>query len=287
MTLLRILVILLLLANIGWLAWSQWQVTPPVETTGTAATLPPAADVPSLELLSERPEPVLDCYALGPFRDQAEARRVGNRVADYARRQQLRDTEATEDRGWWVYLPAPENRALATQSLRDLRQAGFGEAYLINSGEYRDAISLGLFGDEANARALFDEITSAGFEPVMGGRTETVTHYWVDYEPDGGVDAPWQIITRRDPMVGRHAVACFPEPAASGPEEVPGIDPGEDTSPPPDSGAEAAESDATDSSASEPVGSAADVPAPPPESAETELNADSTAAEVEDNPGSP
>ena len=209
MVFLRILVILLLLANIAWLGWTQWRVEPDPQVQPTPATVPAPADAPTLVLLSERPDPPPKCLTIGPFRDQAEAQRVSDRLDDYARRQQTRTTQATEDRGWWVYLPADESRSVAAQNMRDLRQAGFEEAYLINTGEFRNAVSLGLFGSEANARSLFNQVTSAGFQPVIGGRTETVAHYWVDYEPDDRIDAPWQIITRRDPLVGRHEIACF------------------------------------------------------------------------------
>ena len=265
MTLLRILVILLLLANIAWLAWTQWRVEPEPVTPATPAAIPPPADVPALELLSERPDPMPACFAVGPFRDRSEAQRVQARLSEYAARHQLRSTEATEDRGWWVYLPAPENRSVAAQNMRDLRQAGFAEAYLINTGEFRNAVSLGLFSSEANAQSLFEEVSAAGFDPVMGGRTETVDHFWVDYEPSDGIDAPWQIITRRDPLVGRHDITCF----ADRPE-------------PPDEDAEPAQTGLQDSPAAE------ESEQPTTTSpAELDPNSEASSAESEQQPESP
>lgn len=61
-----------------------------------------------------------------------------------------------------VYLPPAENSAQAQQRLVELRRIGRDDAFVIQDGPMRLAISLGLFRFESAARVMVDQLARAG-----------------------------------------------------------------------------------------------------------------------------
>lgn len=61
-----------------------------------------------------------------------------------------------------VYLPPADSAAQAQQRLAELRRIGRDDAFVIQDGPMRLAISLGLFRFESAARAMVDQLVRAG-----------------------------------------------------------------------------------------------------------------------------
>ncbi|MBW7925350.1 MAG: hypothetical protein H3C59_11475 [Burkholderiaceae bacterium] len=61
-----------------------------------------------------------------------------------------------------VYLPPADSAAQAQQRLAELRRIGRDDAFVIQDGPMRLAISLGLFRFESAARAMVDQLARAG-----------------------------------------------------------------------------------------------------------------------------
>jgi hypothetical protein len=217
----RTLFVLLLALNIGgvcWLLFAHPRSTPPF-----AATDP---GVPKLVLLSERdgtdienaelasaPESKADlandqCRSIGPFQTQADTRAAMNALTPQSKRIRIRETHATQTRGYWVYLPAQATREQALAMARTLSQKGVHDYYVVTAGDQQNTISLGLFRDQGNAERRRAEIAGLGLLPQMNTRTEDMPAYWVDLALAHGDTLDWRDhVTQRD--VREETVACF------------------------------------------------------------------------------
>lgn len=215
----RLLCILLLLANIAHYAWRtvKGDVAQDTDTT-EVPTGPP------LVLLSEREEALLtatdvdlsggalgetSCFSLGPFSNQADMRRAFNVMAPYAERSRQRQTVETRDRGYWVYLPAVENREEALQTAQDLAVTGLRDYYVVTVGEQENTISLGLFREEENARRRQSALQTLGFDAQIARRTEETVNYWLDYSRLPESTPPWELVVASNAGVEHRPIPCF------------------------------------------------------------------------------
>ncbi|MEM9304153.1 MAG: SPOR domain-containing protein [Pseudomonadota bacterium] len=219
--LIRITVFLLLAVNIGLYAL---QVTRPPASPAAPRAAPLPLEVPELVLLREREADLLAglttsstdptaetsaCFALGPFSNQADLRRAFNALAPQVARSRQRQTVETQDRGFWVFLPAVASREEALGVARDLSGAGLRDYYVVTAGPEENTISLGLFRLEDNARRRQEALRSLGFRAELARRTEESRAYWLDYAGLPDVPAPWERIVASNPGVDRRPIPCF------------------------------------------------------------------------------
>lgn len=184
----RLLLIALVVANIGLLAW---HLTTPSPRPATPAPPPPPpalpAEVPTITLLSEMP-PLPDavgggreCFAVGPFETIA-SREAARALLPPAATISERESEALVELGYWVTLPPFADFATAGAAMRGLNQAGLQDTAVVSdeTGEYQ--VSLGYFLDQSNARRRRDHARSLEFEADIRLQRETQPRYWLDYE---------------------------------------------------------------------------------------------------------
>ncbi|MFC4726780.1 SPOR domain-containing protein [Coralloluteibacterium thermophilus] len=189
--LVRSLVVLLVVMNLGAAAW--WAL----HRADAAAPLPPERAAPRLVLLSEAersrhlpeaeasaaPEPIEAspvCLSLGPLQTPADMRRVMDTLSPGVGRIQYRETRGNAVRGYRVYLPASPSREAALDSARRLAAQGVRDYYVVTAGAQENTVSLGLFRDLRNAESRRDEIRNLGYEAALEPRTEEVPQWWVD-----------------------------------------------------------------------------------------------------------
>jgi SPOR domain len=218
----RMLFLLLLALNIGVGCWLYF--APQAATAQLPATDP---GVPKLVLLSElehpgdanaaelasAPESVADlrndtCRSVGPFATQADMRAALNALTPLVSRIQYREANATETRGYWVYLPPMGSREQALGIARQLSAKGVRDYYVVTAGDQQNTISLGLFRDKGNADKRRSEVAALGFEPELVTRTEELPVYWVDFATDPQHPVDWRTrVAGRD--LREEAVTCF------------------------------------------------------------------------------
>jgi hypothetical protein len=218
----RALFMLLLALNIGgacWLAFAhqlQFAIAP--------ATDP---GVPKLALLAEReggeaasaelasaPESKADlandqCRSIGPFPTQADTRAAMNALIPLTKRVRIRETHATQTRGYWVFLPAAATREQALGSARALSAKNVRDYYVVTAGDQQNTISLGLFRDQGNADRRRAEIVALGFAPQVNTRTEDLPAYWLDFALLDGQPLDWhgRVPTAHD--AHEETITCF------------------------------------------------------------------------------
>lgn len=205
----RILLMLLVLANLGFFAWQRWYgddarvALPPAHVhAGTAKPLvligeqkdAVAAAAPEPERDAEIPEdatesvPVTEtpatssqCATLGPFEQLEAADVVRGRLDVAGNHAQLRETGGQIRSGFWVYLPPFSSRAAAEDIEDELRDKGVEDLFIVTASEQRNAISLGLFSTPERADQRAAEIGRLGYAPRVAERFRDATVYWVDF----------------------------------------------------------------------------------------------------------
>ena len=212
MTSLKIIVLCLALANVGYFLWSQGIANseeapvPAARTLRLASEAAPAGPPPSGLAAPAAPVTASDpgtafgaaipnpipqgllphsgqrCVTVGPFHDVAEAARAAGllRRGGYDPRQRVIEGEVWS--GLWVYVPLPAGRPAADQSLAKLKAAGIDDALEMPGPEDGSVLSLGLFGDQKRAQARVSQAQAAGLNPALVDRKRTGNLYWVDVD---------------------------------------------------------------------------------------------------------
>lgn len=209
--LIRALVILLLVLNLGVALW--WALASRSAPIATPVDIPPGVE--RLRLVTEPAEPVepspgrepatepataakiVQCAGFGPYDTVDVASAVAKRIqleglvdgeaAVGVVRTALRAEPGRAPRSWRVLLPPLPSTAETDAVAKRIVAGGFKDYYVIREGDEANAIALGLFRNEPAARARAETLHKAGFdavvEPVGAGPEE----HWLDL----GADAPF------------------------------------------------------------------------------------------------
>ena len=219
----RVLFLLLLALNIGGACWIAF--APKAAVSVPAITDP---GVPALVLLSERDAgtsstPLADqsggatapastsdvCQSIGPFQTQSDMRASFNSLTPLVKRIQYRNENATQSRGFWVFLAAMKTREDALGVARQLSAKGVRDYYVVTAGEQLNTISLGLFREQANAERRKAEIAGMGFEPQLIQRTEELPVYWIDYARAADSSFNWRNHVGNASGLEERTIDCF------------------------------------------------------------------------------
>ncbi len=174
-------------------------------SSGGDGNRPPAGGAPAV------PGRVAICYSLGTLQDRLLVERVLGELGAGG----LGATVRTEERrgdlyGYWVLLPAQPNLADAQARIAELQQRGI-DSFVVGTGEYRNAVSLGFFHGRPAAEALEARIRKLGFNPRLVLRYRQETQYWLDFDEAASEkfsDAAWARLGEAYPMLGRYVRDC-------------------------------------------------------------------------------
>lgn len=101
---------------------------------------------------------------------------LAKRFADY---KQFRRTVVAESNGWWVHLPALPSKADAERKAAELREMGVADFFIVQDGQNRNAISLGVFSSESRGKDRLAEVKAKGVRSAVlaprPGKDDTVT----------------------------------------------------------------------------------------------------------------
>jgi hypothetical protein len=166
---LRIVIFVLIAANLLFFGWSHWAhpekpVLTAVATGGGGKSKAPPAPPP--------------CATLGPFNDEIMAEQAEKQLSKAGWRSQRRATSEDVNDGWWVYVP---NRDAAGQerTLRAIRGAGLRDAFsMVDSEDF--SVSVGLFSDEQRAQDRAVRIQRLKLDAVVKERRKQLITVWFD-----------------------------------------------------------------------------------------------------------
>lgn len=207
----------LLLANLGFAAWSAWIA--PEEPSGRVADdgLPPLtlvsevpADLRSSGSVTEPAEsvpvpvqapdgpndaPIIDraanaaaatarCTSVGPFRELSQTATAAATLRGAGYQPLQRVAEGDVWIGYWVYIPGIATEPEANEILAKVRANGIADSYVIPNSDSGNLVSLGVFSEISGVSRRRDQVRALGYEPQVVDRTRRATVYWIDIALD-------------------------------------------------------------------------------------------------------
>jgi hypothetical protein len=187
----RISLIVVLLANLAFLAWSQW-----IDVPVSAIAAESASKLPTLQMVGERKAAVrpvahpvetehgasslAQCVSVGPFDDLPSASRGADvlRKKGFDSRQRSQPAAGTE--GYWVYVAGLTTPDVAKLAMQSLEKGGIREATALLPSQEERRISVGLFMDRDQADKRIQEVRRLGLKAEIAERKLPSTLYWVD-----------------------------------------------------------------------------------------------------------
>jgi hypothetical protein len=173
----RAALLLLLLANLAFFAWSQWLAP-------KQAQLPvsPKVDAPRLQLARESSTVAAvggSCVTVGPFATNELAARARQTLNDSGYSSLPREEATRIFEGYWVYLESPPTESGERRLLDRLRKGGIADAAAVGEPGSR-RVSLGVFSDEARAATQSEKVAKLGLLPQIEAREKPGTAIWLD-----------------------------------------------------------------------------------------------------------
>lgn len=177
----KLLVWLLVLLNVGLLAYFNSDILLPKPAAADRSIQPEKLKILSVKDLESMPKkevqvvppeaaPALasgastSCYKWGNFTktNLPAAQVVLVRLGLQSEVNQ--EASAQEDRRFWVYYPPLKSADLAQQKAAEIKAAGVDEIFIVQDSQWRNAISFGLFQDEQLASNLLSDLQAKGIK---------------------------------------------------------------------------------------------------------------------------
>ena len=130
------------------------------------------------------------CRRLGPFPERKIAVDVADGLAAYRLAPRLIEDKQIEVLGYWALLPALSTRDEAELLVKKLKSRGIQDVRRFTSGDYINAISLGLFSTEANARRRAKSVETQGFLAVVQPKEDEKTDFWLQFTQPRDLELP-------------------------------------------------------------------------------------------------
>lgn len=237
--LIRALIVLLVVLNLGVAAWwfSRPEPAPPplpeipagvttlalveekaaptaraaiaaATPAATPAVLPPASAPPPPTVAA--PVAPRVCFRVGPFAERAVAEQSRGRLDPTIGRAILREAQGAGASGYRVSLPPAATREAAMATAERIGAAGFDDFLVINQGEETNGIALGRYRNREGAERRQSQLVAAGFPArIHAIGEEGPSRWWLDVAAPAGTR-----VVALQPLAGGVAVAAQDCPAA-------------------------------------------------------------------------
>lgn len=225
----RALFLVLVIANLAFFSYARWLRAPDAgpEIIPRLQVSPEKIKVIGVGPQSRagnaaRPRLAEICLEWGLLAG-AEVARADTAIARLELPQVLVQRAVSDAGGYWVYLPPPKTKADTDRRLATLKSHGVQDFYVVQeAGQWRNAISLGIFKSEDTARSMAAKLLSSGVRDVAFERRDDLLKqiaYFVR-EPDESTVAKLAALQRDFPGTEVKAVPCPPQ--AKSAEPTPG-----------------------------------------------------------------
>ena len=174
----RAALLLLLLANLAFFAWSQW-----LAPKDAQLPVSPKVNAPRLQLARESQPSVSAngrCVTVGPFATNELAARARQTLNDSGYSSLPREVATRAFDGYWVYLESPPSESGERRLLDRLKNGGIAEAQPMGDLGATRRISLGIFSDETRAAVQSEKVAKLGLLPQIEAREKPGTAIWLD-----------------------------------------------------------------------------------------------------------
>ncbi len=190
----RILIITLVLFNILYFIWAYTigntdYVLPPRTQQGVPALiLIPSKD--SYVYQSKGSKTASSCYTLGPYGSSKTARLVAKSINDFGLATEIRKQKTMQTLNYLVYLQAFTSRSEAEKVVENMSKHDITNYKIIETGPYKNAISLGSFDDIDQARRHTEYVRFLGYDAKHTAQKKPKEVFWINYDEPFGSNAP-------------------------------------------------------------------------------------------------
>lgn len=151
------------------------------------------------------------CTMLGPYEQLLQAEYAVEHLSALGASAQIVPVEIKEGESFWVYLPPEVSEREALNRLYELQGKGV-ESHIITKGDLVNAISLGRFSLDADARARAEVISQLGYHPQIKSMPKTIQETWVAVAAQEAekIDSPvWEMLIARQVGLERRKNYCL------------------------------------------------------------------------------
>jgi hypothetical protein len=190
----RILIIALLASNALYFIWAF--------TVGNMDYVQPARTkqgVPAVILMpakngyayqSKNSEMQSSCYTLGPYGSSKTARLVAKSINNFGLATKIHKQKTMQTLNFLVYLQSFASRDKAEEVVKDMSKHEITTHKIIETGPYKNAISLGSFEDLDKARRHAEYVRFLGYDAKYTARKKPKEVFWIGYDEPFGSNAP-------------------------------------------------------------------------------------------------
>lgn len=204
----RALLLLLILANCGLLAWHRWYELPAEAALSTAPALggkplelaseltpaqrkalaaeeaPASATAPQAAVAASTSAALAGvgtaCAAYGPFPSDDAVRQGEARLKPLGLQVSEHLVPGKSKLGYWVYLPPFGSKHEADAAAALLKRRGVQDIYVVADEANRNAISLGVFSRRSYAADRQRQLHKLGYRALLAERFRDEPRYWLD-----------------------------------------------------------------------------------------------------------
>ena len=230
----RAVFFLLLIANLAFLAWSEW-----IDAPQPAPTNPAYARLPRLKLVNELPadesrpssrnarKTALEispqtsrCLSIGPFDDEASAAQGTSQLREKGLAPRQRTGKGEISKGFWVYIGGLKTDDDVAKVLRTLEQSHVEDAHVMPDAGDAHQVSVGLFSERERADRRAESVQKLGLQPEVAERKLPATLFWmdVDFPPGTAAPSPGDLAAGGD---ASHHLEVTPCPVQASPDAAP------------------------------------------------------------------
>ena len=138
--------------------------------------------LPSIDpALADDSPGIYTCFSFGPIPDNNKALALYDWFLSKNVFARIESSDEDTQRLYWIYLAPLASTVGAMSMLDNLKDKGISDYRLINKGELKNAISLGLFSSQGAVDNRLAELNRQGFKPVVVPYTNVrkVFRVWV------------------------------------------------------------------------------------------------------------
>jgi predicted RNA-binding protein with TRAM domain len=244
----RAVFLVLLSANLLFLAWARW-----IDGPRDVAAQDSLSRLPRLQLVTESPpgskptsailnvgtalranfataertsfqaaEFAQTCTSVGPFNDIASAARAAGLLTQRGFHLQQRAEEGDTIEGYWVFVGDMQSDEDVARVVGRLEKSGFADAHVMKNYSTNRRVSVGMFSTRERAEKRAGAVRNMGLQPEIGERKFPGTVYWVDVALKRGPGSKQLPPEYSFTDIGHAKVAMQPCPAGLRP-----VDPGD------------------------------------------------------------
>ena len=199
--LIRALIVLLVVLNLGAAAWwlTRPAPTPPAEPAlpagvarlqlvNEAPSMPTQAPVPQVRD-AVPPAALAACFSLGPYTRESSALQAQAALAGRILHARLREVPGAGTGGYQVVMPPAASLEEAQATAGRIGAAGFDDFLVVRQGEHANGIALGRYRSREAAERRLTQLQAAGFPAQMQpvGRAGP-SLWWLDAGTAAGAD---------------------------------------------------------------------------------------------------